>query len=76
MIRETKRVIKEKGSVVLFMDNIKKIAVVYNSGVLKQHDKTRIELMPKTGYNVYDISRSIGNLDFTELGYVQRNTFA
>jgi hypothetical protein len=32
--------------------------------------------MPKTGYNVYDISRSIGNLDFAELGYVQRNTFA
>jgi hypothetical protein len=76
MVRETKRVIKEKGSVVLYMDNIKKIAVVYGSGVLKKHDKTRIELMPKTGYTVYDISRSIGKLDFPELGYVERNTFA
>jgi hypothetical protein len=76
MFRETKKVIKQKGSVVLYMDNIKKIAVVYGSGVLKKHDKTRIELMPKTGYTVYDISRSVGKLDFPELGYVERNTFA
>lgn len=76
MIRETKRVIKEKGSIVLHQDNIKKIAVVYNQGKIKQADKTRIELMPKTGYKVYDISRSIGTLEFSELGYVERNTFA
>ena len=76
MFRETKKVIKQNGSVVLFMDSVKKIAVVYGAGVLKKHDKTRIELMPKTGYTVYDISRSIGKLDFPELGYVERNTFA
>lgn len=75
MLRETKRVIKEKGSVVLHQDSDKKIAVVYNRGKLKQADKTRIELMPKTGYRVYDISQSVGLIDLPEIGYVIQNTF-
>jgi hypothetical protein len=69
MIRETKRVIKESGSVVLHQDKEKKIAVIYKSDSMKKDDKNRIDDFKRIGYTVFDMYKTIGHIELKDLGY-------
>lgn len=69
MIRETKRVIKESGSVVLHQNKEKKIAVIYKSDSMKKDDKNRIDDFKRIGYTVFDMYKTIGHIELKDLGY-------